>query len=169
MNDFFHKAIAVVLSILTSFSALSFFGGKNKNESEGAAMTVAFMSDTHITKSLVRRLILVPGVRDVSRNVQPDLFVVTGDCTDNGNTDNWDGFKKVLDKHLTVENRIVSIGNHDTWTSYDTPHDYTLAKDNFLKAAGDIMGRDLDEEERRRRIRPDPGRSPRHQRGRSPS
>lgn len=140
MSGFMKTALGVVISILLSFSSMSFFLPKNMGGADGAALTAAFMSDTHITGELYRRLIFTPGVKDVSRRVKPDLFVVTGDCTDNGNDKNWSAFASVLEKHLTTENRLIAMGNHDTWTSYDTPHDYGEAKENYLRYANAVMG-----------------------------
>ena len=133
---------AVILSVLTSFGSLSVFGGPKKEED--LRLSVAAMSDTHITNELYRRLIFAPGVADVTKNVQPDLFLVTGDCTDNGNEANWEAFKSVLDKRLAVPHTLITFGNHDAWTSYDTPHDYEEAKANYLKYANAIMGTNYD-------------------------
>ena len=135
--------LAVLLSILTSFGSLSLPLLQQEPPAE-ARLTIAAISDTHITKDLYRRAVFAPGVEDISKNVKPDIFIVAGDCTDNGNEENWEGFKSVLDRHLRVPHSIIALGNHDTWTSYDTPHDYEPAKVNFLQYANAIMGTDYD-------------------------
>ena len=102
-------------------------------------LRAAVFSDTHITGALYRRLILIPGMRKLNR-FSPDLLIFAGDCTDNGNEKNWGGFTRTVLKHCRIRERIVAIGNHDTWLSYDTPHDYAPAKENYLKNANQLMG-----------------------------
>lgn len=135
---FFRTAGAVLLSLITSFFAVGFQMPENIKPDD-AVLTAVFLSDTHITKELYRTAIFAPGIVDIS-NLAPDLFVTTGDCTDNGNEENWEAFKKVLDKHLQVEHRLITFGNHDAWTSYDTPHDFEPAKENFVTYSNAIMG-----------------------------
>lgn len=139
--SFIKTFFAVVLAIFTSFASFSFPGGK-KPDPNALQLSVAAVSDTHITKELYRRAVFVPGLEDISKNVKPDVFLCAGDCTDNGNEENWAAFQDTLEKHLNVDRKIIAIGNHDTWTSYDTPHDYEPAKQNYLKYANAIMGTD---------------------------
>ena len=144
LTYFVKNFFAILLAITTSFGSMSFFSG-NRNASDDALLSIAAISDTHITSEFYRRAVLIPGVKDVTKNVQSDVFLVAGDCTDNGNEENWAAFRSVLDKYLSVDHSIIALGNHDTWTSYDTPHDYAPARENFLKYAGAIMGMQLTE------------------------
>ena len=102
-------------------------------------LRAAVFSDTHITGALYRRLILIPGLRKLPK-FGPDLLIFAGDCTDNGNEKNWDGFTRTVRKHCRIKDMLVAIGNHDTWLSYDTPHDFAPAKENYLKNANLLMG-----------------------------
>lgn len=102
-------------------------------------LRAAVFSDTHITGALYRRLILVPAMLRL-RVFNPDLVIFAGDCTDNGNEKNWGGFTRTVLKHCRIRDKIVAIGNHDTWLSYDTPHEFAPAKENYLKNANLLMG-----------------------------
>ena len=129
----FRTVIAVILSVFTSFFAVGITAPQNAAPEEDVTLSAAILSDTHITKELYRKVLFTPGLKNISK-LSPDLFIVDGDCTDNGNEENWQAFQDLIDKHLTVEHRLIVLGNHDTWTSYDTPHDYEEAKANYLKA-----------------------------------
>ncbi len=106
---------------------------------EQTVLRAAVFSDTHITGALYRRLILIPGLRKLNR-FNPDLLIFAGDCTDNGNDKNWAGFTQTVLKHCRIGDMLVAIGNHDTWLSYDTPHDYAPAKENYLKNVNLLTG-----------------------------
>lgn len=139
LTYFFRNFFAIFLAILTSFTTLSIV---NRGSADEALLSVAAVSDTHITKELYRRIVLVPGLEDISKRVSPDVFLLAGDCTDNGNEENWAALQETLEKHLKVDHSIIAIGNHDTWTSYDTPHDYEPARENFIRYSNAIMGTD---------------------------
>ena len=112
--------------------------------SEQTVLRAAVFSDTHITGALYRRLILIPGLRKLPK-FGPDLLIFAGDCTDNGNEKNWAGFTRTVCKHCRIKDMLVAIGNHDTWLSYDTPHDFAPAKENYLKNAGLLMDTQITE------------------------
>lgn len=138
------RAAAIVIAIVTALTSLRFGENFRSNKNPDALLTVAMVADTHITRALYRRAIFLPGLRDLSAHVRPDVFLCAGDCTDNGNDANWRAFQGMLDRHLPDPERIIALGNHDTWTSYDTPHLYTDARDNFLRYAGEMMGMQLE-------------------------
>ncbi|MBQ6420511.1 MAG: metallophosphoesterase [Clostridia bacterium] len=135
----FRTVIAVILSVFTSFFAVGITAPQNAAPEEDVTLSAAILSDTHITKELYRKVLFTPGLKNISK-LSPDLFIVDGDCTDNGNEENWQAFQDLIDKHLTVEHRLIVLGNHDTWTSYDTPHDYAPARENFVRFSNAIMG-----------------------------
>ena len=108
-------------------------------KSEQTLLRAAVFSDTHITGALYRRLILIPGLRKLGR-FAPDLLIFAGDCTDNGNEKNWAGFTRTVQKYCRGTDILAAIGNHDTWLSYDTPHEFAPAKENYLKNASLLMG-----------------------------
>jgi len=101
------------------------------------------LSDTHITGALHRRIIFIPGIKNIKK-FSPQLVIFAGDCTDNGNTTNWNAFVRIVEKYCDVKNRIVAIGNHDTWISYSSGHDYLPAKENYLRFSNALMRTDND-------------------------
>ena len=102
-------------------------------------LTVAMVSDTHVGDAAMGAM-LNAGIHDISReDVDADAVVFLGDCTDNGNEENWKTFTASI-ASCTVKEKFVVLGNHDTWTSYDTPHEYEEALANYLKYANAIMG-----------------------------
>lgn len=147
VKAFFYKAFAylmVVVAPVTSLISMA-YGGAEKTDvkQDEVKLSAVLISDTHIKDSFFRKAILDTGLHDISKTVKPDLLVVAGDCTDNGNEENWEAFAKSMEK-ADVADRIVTMGNHDTWTSYDTPHDYEPALANFVRYGGEIMGREID-------------------------
>ncbi|MBR5426768.1 MAG: metallophosphoesterase [Clostridia bacterium] len=147
IGGFFYKVLAYIMVVILPVTSLfgMVWGGVDKTDvkKDEVLFTAALISDTHIKNSVFRTAIFDAGLRDVSKNVQPDLLLVAGDCTDNGNEENWEAFKKSMDK-ADVANKLVTMGNHDTWTSYDTPHDYEPALQNFINYGGAIMNREID-------------------------
>ena len=110
-----------------------------KERDPAVRLRVAVFSDTHVTKALYRRLLLIPGMKRLGRFF-PDLVLFAGDCTDNGNEPNWQAVTGVINKYCPVKDRLVAIGNHDTWLSYSEGHEYAPARDNYLKYASLITG-----------------------------
>ena len=138
------KAIPFLTAIFLALTTLSVRNNLIVKKEDGVRLAAALISDVHYGDVFYRQLALPPGLRDLTRHVKPDLFVLAGDCTDNGNDENWTALQKTIDKNLKVDNIILALGNHDTWTSYDDEHTYGTAKDNFLRYSNAIMGTDFD-------------------------
>ena len=139
------RAGTFLTAIFLAFTTLSV--GNNliiKKEPE-VRLTAALISDTHVGDAFYRQLSLPPGLRDISRRVKPDVLIVAGDCTDNGNEANWTALQKLFRKNAAVPHTILALGNHDCWTSYDEGHAYDTAKANYLQFGGAIMGEAPDE------------------------
>ncbi len=129
---------AFFAAIVVTLTSLSVGNNFVIPKDEAVQLSVAMVADTHVGEAFYRQLAFPAGVKDISRHVKPDVFLCAGDCTDNGNDANWEAFRKPIDRYLDVDERIIAIGNHDTWTSYDG-HDYAAARDNYLKYANAIM------------------------------
>lgn len=128
--------MSLAVNLLKSPFALK----KPSPKPEGVLLRAALFSDTHITKAMYRRSLLIPALKKLGR-FAPDLVVFAGDCTDNGSEPNWRAFAADVKKYCKIENVIVAIGNHDTWESYACPHDYPAARERWLRFAGEIMGK----------------------------
>ncbi len=139
---YIERFFAFVLSVVMAICVLFGVNFGTKDGTDQALLSAAIVSDTHQTNEIYRYVVFDGVLDDISANVDPDLFICAGDCTDNGNETNWAAFADSVEKHLTVKNRIIALGNHDTWTSYDTPHDYDEAKAIYLKYSNQLMGTD---------------------------
>ena len=145
ITAFFRAAGAVVLSILLSFVSFTAGGNLKIDRGDDVLLRAALISDTHMTDELYRKAVLAPGLRDISKRVQPDAFILAGDCTDNGNEENWQALTDLLEKNLDAPYAILALGNHDPWVTYDTPHDYAPARENFIRYSNAVMHDDHDE------------------------
>ena len=134
------RAGTFLTAIFLALTTLSVGNNLIIKKDDGVRLSAALVSDVHYGDAFYRQLSLPPGLRDISRHVKPDLFVPAGDCTDNGNDENWSALQKAIDKNLKVDNIILALGNHDTWTSYDDGHYYDEAKGNFLRYSNAIVG-----------------------------
>lgn len=111
-----------------------------EKKSEDTLLRAAVFSDTHITGALYRRALFIPAMRGAHKT-GAELVIFAGDCTDNGNERNWRGFTETVLKYCRVKDRLVAIGNHDTWLSYREDHVFAPARENFLKNADAVTGR----------------------------
>ena len=103
-------------------------------------LRVALLSDTHITAEQYRLLFFRPAMKKLHLFL-PELLLFAGDCTDTGNEKNWRAFTDAVNT-CGVDDKLIAVGNHDLWTSYDTPHDYVSAKENYLRFSNELMRTD---------------------------
>ena len=139
------RVFTAIFAVVAALGSLSAGDQRVTPKPEGTRLTASLLADTHTGEAFYRNIIFAPCVYDASIRVKPDVRVFAGDCTDNGNEDNWKAFKGVLDRWPYSGETIVALGNHDTWESYEGDHDYDSAKATYLKYAGAIMGMQLDE------------------------
>jgi 3',5'-cyclic AMP phosphodiesterase CpdA len=136
---------AFILALISTFSSLLGMRGggipKEAATEDTLCMTIAAISDTHVGKDAIGAAFLTPGMRDISDpSLDVDAVLFLGDNTDNGNVDNWEVFTKSVTANCKVKNKIILLGNHDTWISYDTPHVYEEGLKNYLHYSNLIMG-----------------------------
>ncbi|MBR3095536.1 MAG: metallophosphoesterase [Clostridia bacterium] len=139
------KAGPFLTAIFLALTTLSVGNNLFIKKAPDVRLTAALISDTHVGDAFYRQLSLPPGLRDISRRVKPDVLVLAGDCTDNGNEANWTTLQTLFQKNADVPNTILAVGNHDCWTSYDGEKVYDEAKANFLQYGGAIMGETPDD------------------------
>ena len=140
LKDLLKKAGPFLMAIWLALTTLSVGNNLIVKKDDGVQLTAALISDTHVGDAFYRQLSLPPGLRDISRRVKPDVLVLAGDCTDNGNDANWQALQKMFDKNADVPATLLALGNHDCWTSYDDEHSYDAAKEAYLQYGGAIMG-----------------------------
>lgn len=102
-------------------------------------LRAALISDTHVTAAKYRLFFFRPAMKKLHR-FQPDLLLIAGDSTDNGNERNWRAFSDTVRKYCCVKEKLIALGNHDTWLAYDESHDYLPAKENYLSFSNALMG-----------------------------
>ena len=139
VRSILRKAAAFFTAVVLALSGLTFGNNLKIHRPEDAALVVAMAADTHVGTEFYRRAVFRPCVRDVARHVKPDVLLIAGDCTDNGNEENWEAFSALLEKYPSNAERILALGNHDCWVSYSGGHDYAPAKENYLKYANALM------------------------------
>ena len=140
IRAFLPNVRSFLLAIILALTSLSVGGNFVIRKDPDVKLTIALFSDTHVGTELYRRAVFAPGVDDVSHFVKPDIFLVAGDCTDNGNEENWQAFSAILQKRLRVDATVLALGNHDSWVSYDDDHPYAEARANFIKYSNALMG-----------------------------
>ena len=135
---------SVLLALVTTVTSL--LGMKPGGVPEEAitqdtlCLTITAVSDTHVNDT-ARAMMLAAGMKDMSsKEMNVDGVLFLGDCTDNGNPENWQLFTDVVVNNCTVKDKIVVLGNHDTWTSYDSDHEYEEALAYYLTYSNTIMG-----------------------------
>jgi len=135
------KAGAFFTAILLALTSLSVGNNLLIKKNPDVRLTAALISDTHVGDAFYRKLSLPPGLRDISRRVKPDVLILAGDCTDNGNEANWQALQTLFKRNADGLPAILALGNHDCWTSYDDDaRTYETAKENYLRYGGAIMG-----------------------------
>ena len=145
LKELLKKAGPFLTAILLAFTTLSVGNNLIIKKAPDVRLTAALISDTHVGDEPHRKIALPPGLRDISRHVKPDVLILAGDCTDNGNDANWTVLQKMFQKNANVPHTILALGNHDCWTSYDEAHAYDTAKANYLHYGGAIMGETPDD------------------------
>ena len=146
IRQYLRYIASALLAIITTFSSLLGLGGggipQEAATEDTLCLTICAVSDTHVNDE-ARAALLGAGLRDMSAaSLDTDAVLFLGDCTDNGNTENWEMFTSAVTKNCTVKDKIVALGNHDTWLSYDTDHEYGEALDIYLTYSNAIMGTD---------------------------
>lgn len=112
----------------------------SKYSAKKAVLTVAAVSDTHVNLDYSRQNHTARCWTDISDNIDPDLLIIDGDIVDEANDDNWMAFRRVFYNYLNVDRVIMTLGNHDTWESYDTDHDLASAKSRWLRYTNQMTG-----------------------------
>ncbi|MBQ3519233.1 MAG: metallophosphoesterase [Clostridia bacterium] len=137
---------SVLILILTMLVSPGMLGGKiayePKDEGE-CLLNIAVISDTHLDGSAARQAVLELALDDIAMADYPvDLMIISGDITDNGETDEWDTVAAAFANTDYLPEIILAEGNHDTWA--DDGYEASLA--NFLHYNEVIAGRTLEKQ-----------------------
>lgn len=104
----------------------------------------AVISDVHMTDEQYRKFTLSLGLQDMAEAKYPlDALVVSGDITDHGYREQWDAIAETFSTYNKVENVILAMGNHDTWS--DENDEYADAPAFFKEYNKTVSDRELEE------------------------
>lgn len=130
-----------------SFVTTPVLGGFDKPfaplDEKNCRLFVAVIADVHMRWEDYRMRRLSHGLFDMEHSERRlDALVVAGDITDHGETMSWRRTKEVFDKYEPAEKLIITLGNHDTWTTMPDPDEdgYGFAKDLFLSYVEKLTG-----------------------------
>ncbi len=141
------RLIAFLMAIITSIVALLGINTDKKTPAEDPLLTFTVISDVHMQDSTYRRAKLSAGLEDMSKNVKADLVIIDGDCTDHCEPEQWKSIETCFINSCTVKDKIIAVGNHDTWNDSledVEPNEYKRSIGVFLEYANRIMGTDFD-------------------------
>ncbi len=137
---------SVLIFILTMLVSPGLLGTKlfyQPLNADECLLNVAVISDTHLDGSAARQAVLELALEDISEAKYPvDAMIISGDITDNGETEEWDTVAAAFANTENLPEIILAEGNHDTWS--DAGYENSLA--NFLHYNEVIAGRTLEKQ-----------------------
>ncbi|MCR5523027.1 MAG: metallophosphoesterase [Clostridia bacterium] len=121
--------------------------GKIKRAKDDCNASFAVISDTHLKDNFIREGMLDLGLDDMAdAKDRLDAVVFDGDITDNSQDDMWDCFARAVSNYDIADQKILVIGNHDTWGHEDEngEDDPEAVRQTFIKYNRQIAGRELE-------------------------
>ena len=119
-------------------------------EKENCIVSFAAISDMHLRGNFkpIFQGMLELGLRDMENAKEKlDAVAFVGDITDHGDFDQWDVFADAVSRYDIAKNKLVVVGNHDTWgpnrDEFDNPQDGV--KPTFIRYNKLIANRDITE------------------------
>ena len=83
-------------------------------DSENVKLSMAIIADTHLPNRVSAEKNLENTFLDLENSPEKfDAFLIAGDIADYGTSNEYERFFRVLDNQKTVENLLVTMGNHD--------------------------------------------------------
>ncbi len=149
----FVKLVSLFLSVfMTVAQPLGMIEGKMQGKithaEENCRVSFAAISDLHLRGNFkfIFQGMLELGLQDMAdARDKLDAVAFVGDITDHGYIDQWNVFTDALSKYDIADNKLVVVGNHDTWgpnrEEFDNPEDgvqVTFSKYNRLIAGRDV-------------------------------
>ena len=133
-----HRILCIFLSVLFSIPSFTLGNTFRFRRNDGVLLRAAIISDTHVTADFDRTTRFRLAVKDVSKHVRPDVFVIAGDVSDTGEESQWNAVTSVTAENLDVPYSLIAWGDHDTWNEGG----FDASKELYLKNANAIMGTD---------------------------
>ena len=151
----FVKLVSMFLAVIMTVSTpLGLIEGKKEAKiaraKDDCRVSFGAISDTHLRGNFkfIFQGMLELGLEDMEKAEDKlDAMAFVGDITDGGQYDQWDVFADALSKYDIAANKLVVVGNHDTWgpnrEEFDNPEDGVKA--TFIRYSKEISGRDVTE------------------------
>ncbi len=129
------KIVSLLLSVVMTLTApLGLLAGKRESRiahaQQDCRVSFAAVSDTHLRGNfkLIFQGMLELGLRDMEKaKDRLDAVAFVGDITNHGYCEQWDVFADAAGKYDIADNKLVIVGNHDTWgpnrDEFDNPTD----------------------------------------------
>lgn len=149
------KIVSLFLSaVMTAAAPLGLITGSQEAKiaraKENCRVSFAAISDIHLRGNykLIFQGMLELGLADMeSAEDRLDAVAFVGDITDHGYYDQWNVFEDAVTKYDIADNKLIVIGNHDTWgpnrEEFDNPEDGV--KPTFIHYNKTISDRDVTE------------------------
>lgn len=129
--NIFYKIIATILAVFVYFLMGNIADYSPKNEDPELVFSV--LSDVHMEGNNMERFNLFgEGIRDVNSATRNDALVFLGDNTMNGQNVEHTFFYGLLDRYNSIENVLVTSGNHDLCPSEQNSGDYNTQANQFI-------------------------------------
>ena len=149
------KLVSMFLSVVMTISTpLGLIEGKKEAKiaraKEDCRVSFAAISDLHLRGNFkfIFQGMLELGMEDMEQAKDKlDAVAFVGDITDHGDFDQWDVFAEGVSKYDIAANKLVIVGNHDTWgpnrDDFNNPEDGV--KPTFIRYNKEISGREITE------------------------
>lgn len=129
--NIFYKIIATILAVFVYFPMGNIADYSPKNEDPELVFSV--LSDVHMEGNNMERFNLFgEGIRDVNSATRNDALVFLGDNTMNGQNVEHTFFYGLLERYNSIENVLVTSGNHDLCPSEQNSGDYNTQANQFI-------------------------------------
>ncbi len=149
------KFVSLLLTVVMTLAApLGMITGQNQSRiaraRENCRVSFAAISDIHMRGNFkpIFQGMLGLGLLDMEKAQDKlDAVAFVGDITDHGYIDMWDSFAEAVSQYDIADNKLVVIGNHDTWgpnrEEFDNPENGV--KPTFIHYNKTISDRDITE------------------------
>ena len=143
-SSLFRKIASVFTSILVALGLVAGTVAPSGSSivfknSEEVKMSAVFLSDLHIKNDTVSTQQLQQALNDIKASSENfDVLALTGDITDDGSATSFNLAWNALDNAKLSCTVLPAMGNHDTWTAFDT------AKSQIASRASRYTGKNID-------------------------
>lgn len=141
--NIFYKIIATILAVFIYFPMGTIADYSPKVENPDLVFSV--LSDVHMEGNNIERFNLFgEGIRDINSATRNDALVFLGDNTMNGQTIEHTFFYGLLDRYNSIENVLVTSGNHDLCPSEQNSGDFNTQTSQFISFYNTFMDEDIE-------------------------